>query len=76
MDGFEFELAKILIVDDQEYNISLLERILGRAGFKKLYSTMDPHQIKQLLIEVDPDIVLLDLHMPGMDAFAGTKADT
>ncbi|WP_231571251.1 response regulator [Gordoniibacillus kamchatkensis] len=61
------KLANILIVDDQEYNISLLERILSRAGFKHLYSTMDPRQIRQLLTEIDPDIVLLDLHMPGMD---------
>lgn len=59
--------ANILIVDDQEYNISLLERILTRAGFKHIYTTMDPYQILPLLAEVKPDIVLLDLHMPGMD---------
>ncbi|MDF2959542.1 MAG: response regulator [Paenibacillus sp.] len=63
----DIKLAKLLIVDDQEYNISLLERILGRAGFTHVYSTMDPQQIKRLLMEVDPDIVLLDLHMPGLD---------
>lgn len=59
--------AKILIVDDQEYNVSLLERILRRAGFEYLYSTMDPFQAQPLFEEVKPDIVLTDLHMPGMD---------
>ncbi|GLC87283.1 HD domain-containing phosphohydrolase [Lysinibacillus piscis] len=63
----EIKQAKILIVDDQEYNVSLLERILGRAGFNHLYSTMDSLQVEQLLNEVEPDMVLLDLHMPGMD---------
>ncbi len=60
-------LANILIVDDQEVNISLLERILGRAGFKNVHSTTDQLQIQSLLLEVKPDIILLDLHMPGMD---------
>ncbi|NHN28256.1 HD-GYP domain-containing protein [Paenibacillus agricola] len=63
----DIELSKILIVDDQEYNISLLERILGRAGFKHIHSTMDPQQVLLMLEEVKPDIVLLDLHMPGLD---------
>ncbi|QJD82152.1 HD-GYP domain-containing protein [Cohnella herbarum] len=63
----ELKLSKILIVDDQEYNISLLERILSRAGFNHIHSTMDPLQIENILTELDPDIILLDLHMPGMD---------
>lgn len=61
------KLANILIVDDQEYNIGLLERILLRAGFKHIYSTMDPYRILPMLSEIHPDIILLDLHMPGMD---------
>ncbi len=63
----EIKYGKVLIVDDQEYNVSLLERILMRAGFKQMYSTMDPQQVEQMLAEVEPDIVLLDFHMPGLD---------
>jgi len=59
--------ARILMVDDQEYNLSLLERILQRAGFTHLHSTMDPLEIRSLLAAFDPDIVLLDMHMPGLD---------
>lgn len=63
----EVTTANILIVDDQEYNVSLLERILARAGFKHVRSTMDSYQVERLLTELEPDIILLDLHMPGMD---------
>lgn len=66
----EIKDGKILVVDDQEYNVSLLERILKRAGFKHVFSTMDSLQVERLLAEVSPDIVLLDLHMPGMDGIS------
>ncbi|XID94763.1 HD domain-containing phosphohydrolase [Paenibacillaceae bacterium WGS1546] len=59
--------AKILIVDDQEYNVSLLERILGRAGYGNVACTTDPYRVRELVAGEDPDIVLLDLHMPGLD---------
>lgn len=63
----EIKLSKFLIVDDQEYNVTLLERMLARAGYKYVYSTMDPFQVPHMLLEINPDIVLLDMHMPGMD---------
>lgn len=63
----DIKLAKLLIVDDQEYNISLLERILARAGFIHIHSLTDPLQVRERMTQVEPDIVLLDMHMPGMD---------
>lgn len=63
----DIKLAKILVVDDQEYNVSLLERILNRGGFQHVFSSMDSSNIKQLMTEIEPDIVLLDLHMPEID---------
>ena len=65
--------AKFLIVDDQEYNIGLLERILHRAGFSRCRSTTDPLSLEALFDEFEPDIVLLDLHMPVMDGFTALK---
>jgi len=65
--------AKILIVDDQEYNVSLLERILNRAGYRNVYSTQNPLEVHRLIPEIDPDIVLLDLHMPALDGLQVLK---
>jgi putative two-component system response regulator len=62
-----YENAKILIVDDQETNIQLLERILKRAGYSQIHSTDSPRLAIPIFHEVQPDIILLDLHMPDMD---------
>lgn len=62
--------ASILIMDDQTFNIELLERILRRAGFLNLTSSTDPTQLESLFQQQRPDIVLLDLHMPVIDGFA------
>lgn len=69
MDEQWLKNARFLIVDDQAYNIDLLERILRRAGFSNLRSTIDSQQLEPLFHEFAPDIVLLDLHMPEIDGF-------
>ena len=61
--------ARILIVDDQEPNVLLLERILRTAGYQNLMVSTDPRTALELFSGFDPDIVLLDLHMPHMDGF-------
>jgi len=65
--------ARILIVDDQEYNISLLTRLLRRAGYQNIESTTDSLQIERMYDEGRHDIILLDLHMPQMDGFAALE---
>jgi len=61
--------ASILIVDDQEANVSLLEQMLREAGYARVASTMDPHQVCALHRKHRYDLILLDLQMPGMDGF-------
>jgi putative two-component system response regulator len=61
--------ARILIVDDQESNVLLLEKILSAAGHTNVLSTTDPRQVLDLYRAFRPDILLLDLHMPFLDGF-------
>jgi putative two-component system response regulator len=62
-----FKQARILIVDDEPANVDLLRRLLGRSGFTNIESTNDPREAAHLFLSMQPDIVLLDLHMPHMD---------
>jgi putative two-component system response regulator len=61
--------ARILIVDDEPANVRLLQRILQREGFRNIEATHDPRQFLALFASCAPDIILLDLHMPGVDGF-------
>lgn len=61
--------ASILIVDDQESNVSLLEEMLREAGYARVASTMNPHEVCALHRKNRYDLILLDLQMPGMDGF-------
>jgi DNA-binding NtrC family response regulator len=61
--------ARILIVDDQIANVQLLEQILHMEGYTRITSIMDPHSVSDLHRNNHYDLILLDLHMPGMDGF-------
>src|SRR4030081_4135770 len=65
--------AAILIVDDQESNVSLLEQTLREAGYGRVASTMNPHEVCALHRKNRYDLILLDLQMPGMDGFQGME---
>ncbi len=57
------------MVDDEESNLLLVRRILERDGYTGVVVTADPSRVPGMFVELQPDLVLLDLHMPGMDGF-------
>ena len=71
--------AKILIVDDQPANISLLEQLLHDEGYTQVSSTLNPQEVCALHRKNAYDLILLDLQMPVMDGFQvmeGLKTNT
>jgi PAS domain S-box-containing protein len=65
----DFLRASLLIVDDQEANVSLLEQMLRDAGYTNVSSTANPQEVCALHRRNRYDLILLDLQMPGMDGF-------
>ena len=65
--------AVILIVDDTPANLSVLFDLLGNAGYKVLIAE-EGESALELAENQPPDLILLDILMPGMDGFATCKA--
>jgi putative two-component system response regulator len=62
--------AHILIVDDQQSNVLLLERLLEREGYTQIASTTRSDEVVGLFETSPPDLLLLDLQMPDPDGLA------
>ncbi len=60
-------LPKILCVDDETMNLSLYRAML--TGSYEIVTAEDGFQALDLLESCDPDLVILDLMMPGIDGF-------
>jgi putative two-component system response regulator len=61
--------AKILLVDDQEANLLFLQRLLEQAGYRHIEKTTKGKEALSLFDHDEPDLVILDLHMPGMTGY-------
>jgi DNA-binding response OmpR family regulator len=60
--------AKVLIVDDEKDFCEILFRVVKQAGFTTLVANDGPMALEMIRVD-SPDIVLLDIRMPGIDGF-------
>jgi len=60
--------SKILIVDDEPNNLDVLRDCLSKAGFKVPVIESGETAL-ELVDTIKPDLILLDIMMPGMDGF-------
>ena len=60
--------AKILIVDDEPFNVDTLEQELDDLGYATVSAANGRQALAQVATE-DPDLILLDIMMPEMDGF-------
>ena len=58
--------ARILVVDDTPHNIKLLDAVLAPRGYAVLPATSGAEAL-EIVARERPDLVLLDILMPGMD---------
>ena len=64
----KFTMDKILLVDDKAANISLLTAILEEKGYQ-ISAASDGEQAIKIANYMLPDLILLDIMMPGIDGF-------
>jgi putative two-component system response regulator len=65
-----YSRMKILVIDDEPFNVALLEAMLAESGYTRVKSVTDSRLAMDTCVSFDPDLVLLDLMMPHVDGFA------
>lgn len=63
----EHAAARILIIDDEASSVQAITRVLAHAGITEVHGISDPLRAEAEFLEFQPDMVLLDLRMPGRD---------
>jgi len=66
------EEKTILIVDDEEINVTLLKAILIAENYN-LSSALNGEAALRIAADIHPDLILLDVMMPGIDGFEVCK---
>jgi CheY-like chemotaxis protein len=65
-------MKKILVVEDNETNMYLITFILRNNGYEVLEATTGEEGV-ELAIKEKPDLVVMDLQLPGIDGLETTK---
>lgn len=61
--------SRILVVDDEPANVTILRRLLAQEGYEDVIGVTDSREVPALLDRAPPDLVLLDLLMPYLDGY-------
>jgi EAL domain-containing protein (putative c-di-GMP-specific phosphodiesterase class I)/FixJ family two-component response regulator len=65
-----FANSVVLVVDDNSANVAFAKAVLTRAGLVKVEAVTDSRLAVAAYERLQPDLVLLDLHMPGVDGYS------
>ena len=64
--------ATILLVDDNPTNIVLAQAVLGALGYR-VHSVTSGEDVLVYLRELEPDLILMDIQLPGIDGLTLTR---
>ena len=65
-------MPTILVVEDNPQNLKLAQLVLQKAGYTVIYAT-DGEQGLKMAADQRPDLILMDVQMPGMDGLEATR---
>jgi two-component system cell cycle response regulator DivK len=63
----------VLVVEDNPTNMLLARAVLERAGYR-IEPARSAEEARQRLRTLRPDLILMDIHLPGEDGLALTRA--
>ncbi len=63
-----FEKAKIIVADDIDYNRELIRGFLEKYSFE-FFEARSGEEVLKILEDENPDIILMDIRMPGMSGY-------
>jgi signal transduction histidine kinase len=62
--------VRVVVVDDNLPSVQLVQSLLSRSGFAAVQAVTDARQLLERYDELAPELIILDLHMPGLDGYA------
>ena len=65
-------MPKVLLVEDNEFNRDMLSRRLTRRGYE-IVDAANGEQAVLLASSQTPDLILMDINLPGMDGWEATR---
>ena len=68
-------IKKVLVVDDSATERHVLGEILGKQGYEVFFAEDGEKGVEQAKL-IKPDLVIMDVVMPGMNGFQATRAIT
>ncbi len=63
----------LLIVDDTPENLAVIKDMLAPFGFE-IIEAKDGYDAIEQMLEQKPDLIFMDLVMPGIDGFEATRS--
>lgn len=67
LNRLEASVASILVVDDDPYYLDVIPEALNRAGEYRVFTASTGFDAGALVVEHNPDVIVLDIHLSDMD---------